>query len=180
MAWTAASIIPSVGSVVTRRSGNTPAGNAPTPGQQVGSSMPNVGSSSQPAFLDNPAAFLGGQMFPYEDLLARILGQGSQPSSNIPPELAQAYAAQANAQAERLQLQNAATKAFQDLPNQIAQSQAREAAVMPWSLSGLPTGLGYRDPLTAMQDNTFALRARAFGAPAPSTLNSGWLSPGLY
>jgi len=51
---------------------------------------------------------------------------------------------------------------------------------MPWSLSGLPTALSYRDPLTALQDNTYALRAQQFSAPAFSPINSGWLSPGLY
>jgi len=175
MAWTAASIVPSIGSVVNPRVQNP--GRAPTM-TQIGSSVPVSGSSSQPTFLNNPAAFLSSQLNPYADLISRILTPQASPS--LPPALAQAYANQALANTERLELQNAATKAAQELPGQIQASQARQAAMLPWSLSGLPTGLGYRDPLTPFQDNTFSLRAQAFGAPAISPINSGWLSPGFY
>lgn len=172
MAWTAASIIPSVGSVVNR---------APNPARnqmrtQVGSSVPVPTGSTNltglPAFLNNAgSAFLGNQM--YSDLISQILQSQSGGGAPIPPELAQAYANQANANTERLKLQNAATQAIQALPGQLAESRARESALAPWSLSGLPTGLGYRDPLslTTQRANTFDLSSRLLAAP------SGWMSP---
>lgn len=178
MAWTAASIVPSVGSVINRRAPGTPGNSTMT---QVGSSMPvPTGSSSMPAFLNNPSGFLGNQFLPYADLISRILTPQAAPS--LPPALAQAYANQALANTERLEMQNAATRAQAALPRRINELQSRESMMRsaPWSLSGLPTGLGYQDPLRALQDNTFALRAQTFGAPALSPINSGWLSPGLY
>lgn len=168
MAWTAASIVPTIGSVVTPQVQNSGRGGS------------SVGSSSQPTFLNNPASFLSSQLNPYADLISRILTPQASPS--LPPALAQAYANQAKAQTERLEMQNAATRAQAALPGQIAESRSRESAMRsaPWSLYGLPTGLSYQDPMAALQDNTFALRARAFGAPAISPINSGWISPGLY
>lgn len=175
MAWTAASIVPTIGSVVNPRVQNPGRAASMT---QVGSSVPVSGSSSQPTFLNNPAAFLSSQLNPYADLISRILTPQAAPG--LPPALAQAYANQAKANTERLEMQNAAARAQASLPDQIRAAQSRQAAIMPWSLSGLPTGLGYQDPMTALQDNTFSLRAQALRAPAISPINSGWLSPGLY
>jgi hypothetical protein len=179
MAWTAASIVPTIGSIVTpKSSANT---NRNQTLQQVSSSQ-SAASAGRPSFLNNPEAFLGGQqmMQPYAELLSRILQPQASPS--VPPVLAEALANQAKANAERLQMQNDATRAAMELPGQITASRQREAVLAPWSLSGLPTGLGYQPPpsLLDQQANTFNLRARAFGAPAISPINSGWLSPGLY
>jgi hypothetical protein len=117
-------------------------------------------------------------MLPYADILSRIFSPQASPS--MPPALAEALAKQAQANTQRIEMQNAAVQARNELPGQIQASRARESAIMPWSLSGLPTALSYRDPLTALQDNTYALRAQQFSAPAFSPINSGWLSPGLY
>lgn len=175
MAWTAASIVPSIGSVVNRAPGAPPS----RPGLTALGSIANpTGSSSAPAFLNNPTAFLGTQFLPYADLISRILTPQASPA--IPPALAEAYAAQAQANTERLTMQNAATRAVQELPGQIQASRMQENVLAPWSLYGMPTSLGYQDPMAQARANTFNLQARQFGAPAISPINSGWLSPGLY
>lgn len=175
MAWTAASIVPSIGTVVNRAPGRPQTRSGMTP---MGSIANPTGSSSAPPFLNNPTAFLGTQFLPYADLISRILTPQASPS--IPPALAQAYANQAMANTERLEMQNAATRAAQALPGQIQASRAQENVLSPWSLYGLPTSLGYQDPMAQARANTFNLQARQFGAPAISPINSGWLSPGLY
>lgn len=128
--------------------------------QQVGSSVNVPGGSSKPSFLQDPASVLNDAMLPYEELLSRIFAP-SAPTNSIPPALARAYAAQANANAARTNQQVAAMQATAQLPARLADARARENALAPWSLSGLPTGLSYQDPmsLSTARNNSFDIQA---------------------
>lgn len=121
-----------------------------------------------PSFLQNPSGVLNNALFPYEELLARIFAPPASASPTLPPALAQAYAAQANANAARIQQQVAASRAAASLPAQLADSRAREREMSGWSLYGLPTGLSYQDPLRSAQNTSFNIQA----AMLPRT--SGW------
>lgn len=144
-------------------------GAAPRPGfQQVGSSVPVPGGSSKPNFLNNPSAVLNEALIPYEELLSRIFAPPAA-TNTIPPVLARAYAAQANANTARINQQIAAQQAVAQLPARLAEARAREQAMAPWSLAGLPTGLGYQDPASAARNNSFDIQAMMLN---PRT--SGW------
>jgi hypothetical protein len=129
-------------------------GRLPTPAgaTQVGSSIPVTGPSAIPSFLNNPAGILGNALFPYSDLLSQIM----QPAgSALPPEVAAAYSNAANAAAARTQAQTQAIQASLSLPGQAANLNQRLSSMAPFSLAGLPTGLGYQDPTQALRNQIF-------------------------
>jgi len=144
-------------------------GNAasPTPQRatQVGSSIPvaslNQGGVNIPSFLSNPAAVLGNAMNPYANILSQIFGQPQpQPTATaIPQNVADAYSAAANAAAARQNAQAQAINVALSLPSTAINLGQREASMAPMSLAGLPTGLGYRDPLQSLRDRIFQTNA---------------------
>lgn len=173
MAWTASSIAPPVNLTPAQRKReelrsrtlNDPSlgGFGPTTRsglQQVGSSINVPGGSSKPSFLSDPSSVLSNALIPYEELLSRIFAPPAS-TNIIPPELARAYTAQANANAARTNQQIAAMQAAAQLPARLADARAREHALAPWSLAGLPTGLSYQDPLSlrTARDNSFDIQA---------------------
>jgi hypothetical protein len=139
------------------------AGTTPPPGTvQLGSSIPvatlNQGGANIPAWLSNPAAVLGNAMNPYADLLSQIFSPRPAQTA-LPQNVADAYSNAANAAAARQNAQAQAINVALSLPSTAINLGQREASMAPMSLAGLPTGLGYRDPLQSLRDRIFQTNA---------------------